>query len=70
NAVITGDFGHVMRLDGTAEVSDGWLRFAVADGHASLDKFMPMGANRATVTVVGPSFDRERLHAAFAACAA
>lgn len=70
NAVITGDFGEVMRVDGTAQVTDGWLRFAVADGQASLDKIAPMGARQARVTAIGPSFDRERLHAAFAACAA
>jgi putative photosynthetic complex assembly protein 2 len=70
NAVVTGAFGNVTRLDGTAQVSDGWLRFAVADGHASLDKMIPAGARHARVTVVGPSFDRERLHAAFDACAA
>lgn len=70
NAVITGDFGQVLRLDGTARVGDGWLRFAVADGHASLDKIASMTTRRACVTAVGPSFDRERLHAAFAACAA
>lgn len=70
NAVITGDFGQVVRLDGTARVQDGWLRFAVADGQASLDKIMPMGARQARVTAVGPNFDRERLGAAFAACAA
>jgi putative photosynthetic complex assembly protein 2 len=69
NAVITGDFGHVMRLDGTAQVDDGWLRFAVADGRASLDKIAPLSASQARVTAVGPSLNRERLQAAFAACA-
>jgi putative photosynthetic complex assembly protein 2 len=70
NAVITGDFGQVHRIDGTAQIVDGWLRFAVADGQASLDKITAMGARQARVTAVGPSFDRERLRAAFAACAA
>lgn len=70
NAVITGDFGQVHRIDGTVQIIDGWLRFAVADGRASLDKMVPAGANRAQVTAVGANFDRERLGAAFAACAA
>lgn len=70
NAVLTGDFGQVVRLDGTAWVSDGWMRFAVADGQASLDKMMSMGTRQARVTASGPDFDRERLQAAFAACAA
>lgn len=70
NAVITGDFGPVERIDGTVEVVDGWLRFAVADGHASLDRIAPFGKRQSRVTAVGRSFDRERLGAAFAACAA
>jgi putative photosynthetic complex assembly protein 2 len=70
NAVITGDFGQVERIDGMVQVLDGWLRFAVADGQASLDRIAPFGSRQSHVTAVGRSFDRERLGAAFAACAA
>ncbi len=69
-AVATGSFGQVERLDGTARTDDGWLRFAVADGHASLDSMADLDARQARVTAVGRAFDKERLGAAFAACAA
>ena len=70
DAVVTGSFGHVERLDGTALTDNGWLRFAVADGHASLDRMASMDTRQARVTAVGRAFDKERLGAAFAACAA
>ena len=70
DAVVTGSFGHVERLDGTARTDNGWLRFAVADGHASLDRVANMDTRQARVTAVGRAFDKERLGAAFAACAA
>jgi putative photosynthetic complex assembly protein 2 len=68
--VLTGSFGQVERLDGAVRVGDGWLRFAVADGRASLDSIAILDARQARVTAVGRAFDRERLGAAFAACAA
>jgi len=70
NEVIGGAYGQVERVDGAARVSDGWLRFAVADGRASLDRIAILDTRQARVTAVGRSFDRDRLGAAFAACAA
>jgi putative photosynthetic complex assembly protein 2 len=70
DAVAVGAFGEVDRLDGTAPLKDGWLRFAVADGQATLDRVAILDTRQARVTAIGRAFDRERLGAAFAACAA
>lgn len=70
DAVVVGAFGQVERLDGEARIHDGWLRFAVADGRASLDRITQMDTRQARVTAIGRAFDKERLGAAFAACAA
>jgi hypothetical protein len=70
DAVVGGLFGQVERVDGAARSSDGWLRFAVADGRATLDKIKILEDRQGRVTAVGRAFDRERLGAAFAACAA
>jgi putative photosynthetic complex assembly protein 2 len=70
DAVVGGLFGQVERVDGAARSSDGWLRFAVADGRATLDKIKIFEDRQGRVTAVGRAFDRERLGAAFAACAA
>jgi putative photosynthetic complex assembly protein 2 len=70
DAVVGGLFGQVERVDGAARSSEGWLRFAVADGRATLDKIKILEDRQGRVTAVGRAFDRERLGAAFAACAA
>ena len=70
DAVVGGLFGQVERVDGAARSSEGWLRFAVADGRATLDKIKILDDRQGRVTAVGRAFDRERLGAAFAACAA
>jgi putative photosynthetic complex assembly protein 2 len=70
DGVVGGLFGQVERVDGAARSSDGWLRFAVADGRATLDKIKILDDRQGRVTAVGRAFDRERLGAAFAACAA
>ena len=70
DAVVGGLFGQVERVDGAARSSEGWLRFAVADGRATLDKIKIFDDRQGRVTAVGRAFDRERLGAAFAACAA
>jgi G3E family GTPase len=70
DAVVGELFGQVERVDGAARSSEGWLRFAVADGRATLDKIKILEDRQGRVTAVGRAFDRERLGAAFAACAA
>ena len=68
--VSTGAFGQVERLIGAARIGDGWLRFEVAHGQASLDRIAISDTRQARVTATGRAFDEERLKAAFAACAA
>ncbi len=69
DAVIFGTFGHVERLHGAARTGDGWLRFTVTDGCASVDKVAQLDTRHARVTATGRAFDGEKLSAAFAACA-
>jgi putative photosynthetic complex assembly protein 2 len=68
--VSMGSFGQVERLIGAARIGDGWLRFEVAHGQASLDRIAILDTRQARVTATGRAFDGERLKAAFAACAA
>jgi putative photosynthetic complex assembly protein 2 len=68
--VVVGAFGRVERLDGAAQIKTGWLRFAVEHGQASLDHVPRLDLPQGRVTAIGHAFDKERLRAAFAACAA
>jgi putative photosynthetic complex assembly protein 2 len=69
DAVLDGSFGQVERVKGVARAGDGWVRFDVAGGRASMAAFVAGKDEAARVVAIGRAVDEERLGAAFQACA-
>jgi G3E family GTPase len=68
-AVVSGRFGQVERVKGVAQAGNGWVRFDVAGGRASMAAFAAGKDEAARVVAIGREVDEERLGAAFQACA-
>jgi len=68
-AVVDGRFGQVERVKGIARAGNGWVRFDVAGGRASMAAFAAGKDEAARVVAIGREVDEERLGAAFQACA-
>ena len=69
NDVASGGYGHVEQVTGVARAPSGWVRFFVAEGHAGVASFSPVGGEQGQVTAVGRQVDGPGLAAAFSACA-
>ena len=67
--VASGGYGQVEQVTGVARAPSGWVRFFVAEGHAGVASFAPLGGEQGQVTAVGRQVDGPGLAAAFSACA-
>ncbi len=69
NDVASGGYGQVEQVTGVARAPSGWVRFFVAEGHAGVASFSPLGGEQGQVTATGRQVDGPGLAAAFSACA-
>ena len=69
DAVANGGYGQVDQVTGVARALTGWVRFYVAEGHAGVASFAPVGGEPGQVVAVGRQVDGAGLQAAFSACA-
>ncbi len=69
DAVANGGYGQVDQVTGVARALTGWVRFYVAEGHAGVASFAPVGGEQGQVVAVGRQVDGAGLQAAFSACA-
>ncbi len=68
DGVCRGGFGGIERLKGIARAGDGWMRFDVAGGRASMAAFAADPAEEPRAVAIGRGMEEDRLRAAFAAC--
>lgn len=64
-----GIYGQVERLKGIVRAQEGWIRFDVAGGRASMAAFAPQENEAPRVVAIGHALEGDRLQAAFNACA-
>ncbi|MCB8839092.1 putative photosynthetic complex assembly protein PuhE [Aurantimonas sp. VKM B-3413] len=63
--VVAGEAGDVDRMKGIAKTKDGWLRFDVAGGRASVAAHVPQAAERPRALAIGGDLDLAFLDLAF-----
>ncbi|RPF71762.1 putative photosynthetic complex assembly protein PuhE [Aurantiacibacter spongiae] len=68
--LVDGEFGRIARAKGIARDGDGWLKFDIAGGRASVTAHIPRDEDTARVMLIGSDLDREGLATAFAEPAA
>lgn len=68
DAMARGAHGDVMRVKGIGTTGEGWVRFDVAGGRASVAAHLPQGDEAPRALAIGRGLDRDGIADAFVSC--